>query len=251
MYKSVKMIRLDINKKEKQMVVILSKANKKWQRNILLFFTPFIFKMVIIPLFWSLRKKRIGDEHYQRLMQSKKPFIITFWHYGILGAAIGSGEVPQIAMASASADGDFIASILNSNGVKTVRGSRNRGGIGALKGLIKGVRRGLCPVLVADGSQGPAKVAQAGAILLASRTGIPILPVAWSFKKYKTLRSWDRTVMPLPFSPMIEMVGEPLHVPEKLDADGIEQCREELETQLNELYKKTWEFFDITDHTKS
>ncbi len=215
-----------------------------------LFLTPFIFRLLIIPLFWSLRKKRLGGEHYQELVRSGKPFIVTFWHYGVFCAAVASSDVPQIAMASASADGDFIARILNSRGIETVRGSRNRGGLGALKGLIKGIKRGLSPVLVADGSQGPARVAQAGGILLASRTGTPILPVAWSLKKYKVFRSWDRTVMPLPFSPMIEMVGVPLHVPPKLDADGLDQYRQKLEDQLNSLYGKAWGMFDVIDHTK-
>jgi lysophospholipid acyltransferase (LPLAT)-like uncharacterized protein len=224
--------------------------NKKWKRKVLLFLTPWLFKLVVIPLFWTLRKKRLGDVHHQALLSSGKPFIITFWHYGVLCAAFCSGRSPQIAMASASRDGDFIAAILNGMGIETVRGSRSRGGIGALKGLIKGVKRGLCPVLVADGSQGPPRVAQAGGVLLASRTGIPILPMVWAFQHYKVFRSWDRTVFPLPFSPMIEMAGEPLAVPPKLDSDGIEEYRKILEDRLNGLYEQAWGMFGITEHGK-
>jgi lysophospholipid acyltransferase (LPLAT)-like uncharacterized protein len=224
--------------------------DKKRKHKILLFLIPIVFKMVILPLFWTLRRKRVGEEHHLELLVSGKPFIITFWHYGVFCAAAASGKVPQIAMASASRDGDYIACILNAMGVETVRGSRNRGGLGALKGLMKGVKRGLGPVLVADGSQGPPKVAQAGGILLSSRTGIPILPVAWSFKKYKVFKSWDRTMIPLPFSPMIEMIGEPLQVPPKLDSEGLEEYRLILEERLNGLYKKAWGLFDIKDHTK-
>ncbi len=228
----------------------MSTSTNKWQQKILLFLTPLVFRLVVIPLFWSLRKKNIGDENYQRLKDSKKPFVLTFWHYGVFGAVMCSGDVPQVAMASASSDGDFVARILQVTGVETVRGSRNRGGVGALKGLLKGVKRGLCPVLVADGSQGPAKVAQAGGVLLASRTGIPILPVAWSFEKYITFRSWDRLVVPLPFSPVIRISGEPLYVPAKLDADGIDKYRKELGNRLNDLYDKAWGAFGLTDHRK-
>ena len=232
------------------MAKMLSKSTKKIQRKIALFLTPYIFKSVILPLFWSLSLKRSGNAYYQDLLASDTPFIITFWHYGVFCAAVGSGQCPQIAMSSSSRDGDFIARILKSMGVETVRGSRNRGGLGALKGLIKGVKRGLCPVLVADGSQGPARVAQGGGVLLASRTGIPIMPVAWSFKRYKVFRSWDRTVFPLPFSSMVELIGEPLQVPPKLDAEGLEEYRKKLEDQLNALYKEAWGVFNITDHAR-
>lgn len=230
-------------------VGLLSSRKKKWHQRLLLFLAPFIFKMVVLPLFWSLPKRTIGGEQYRQLLDSGSPFIITFWHYAVVCAVVGSGGIPQIAMASASGDGDFIAGILDGMGVETVRGSRNRGGLGALKGLMKGVRRGLSPVLVADGSQGPAMVAQAGGILLASRTEIPIIPMAWAFKRYKIFGSWDRTMLPLPFSPMVEIIGEALHVPPKLDSQGIESYRQKLEEQLNGLYVEAWSQFDITDHT--
>lgn len=215
-----------------------------------MFLAPFIFKALIIPLFWTLRKKQLGGDYYQKLIKSGKPYIVTFWHYSIFCAVISSGTFPAVAMASASRDGEFIVRILNDIGIETVRGSRNRGGIGALKGLLKGVKRGLCPVLVADGSQGPARIAQGGSILMASLTGIPVIPVAWSFKHYKVFRSWDRTVLPLPFSPMVELIGEPLQVPPKLDAEGLEEYRKKLEDRLNDLYKNAWGMFDITDHAK-
>ncbi len=226
----------------------MAKSQKKLKQKMLVFLVPLIFKILILPLFWTLKKKRLGEEYHDRLLASGKPFIITFWHYGVVCAAVASGQAPQIAMASASRDGDYIAAILEAMGVETVRGSRNVGGVGALKGLLKGVKRGLHPVLVADGSQGPARIAQAGGVLLASRTGIPILPMGWSFERYKVFRSWDRTMIPLPFSRMIKIVGEPLHVPPKLDADGLERYRKLLEDRLNGLYNEAWAVFGIEDH---
>ena len=151
-------------------------------------------------------------------------------------------------MVSASEDGEFVARILARQGVVAVRGSRNRGGFAALKGLIALLRQGYNAAIVADGSQGPARAMQAGAVLLAGKSGAPILPLAVAADRYWAFRSWDRTLLPKPFARLDLWYGEPMTVPENPGQEEVEHCRLEMERRLNGLYVQAWAGFGKEAH---
>ena len=152
------------------------------------------------------------------------------------------------AMVSASRDGEYIAKLAQQFGFTAARGSRNNKGVEGLKQLFRAIRDGNNCAIVADGSQGPPLVAQPGAILLAARTGAPIIPMLWSAKSYLTVRSWDRTVIPKPFSRIDFYYGEAIHVPADVKADGIEAYRLLLEERLNGLYAEAWAIYSKAQH---
>lgn len=221
---------------------------KKWQHKLLLFLAPFVYKVVMGFVITSCRKEMHGKEIWQELLDSGQPFILTFWHYNVLYASLSGGRLPMVAMVSPSKDGEFIARIMESKGITTVRGSRSKGGVGAIKGLLKAVRQGLSPVIIADGSQGPAQVVQGGSIIIAGRAGIPIVPMNWAFSRYKLFRSWDKTLLPLPFARMVWVVGEPLQVPKGLDGEEVEAYRLLLEERLAATYEAAWAAFGKKNH---
>ncbi|HID03684.1 MAG TPA: hypothetical protein EYP18_10825, partial [Desulfobacterales bacterium] len=113
---------------------------------------------------------------------------------------------------------------------------------------IRNMRDGRNAGIVADGSQGPARVVQAGSIVLSSRAGVPILPMVWSCNRYKRFGSWDGTALPLPFSKIDFFYGEPLIVPPKIKSEEMEKQRLILENRLNNLYAKAWALQDKTEH---
>ena len=143
-------------------------------------------------------------------------------------------------LVSASEDGEYIARLAQCLDFHTVRGSSNRGGLRALKELLSYLESGCHVGMVADGSQGPPLVAQAGSILLASKSGSPILPIAWSASRSFSFNSWDRTCIPLPFAKIDFFYGEPMSVPEQISKEEIETYRLMLEENMNKLYKKAW-----------
>jgi len=211
---------------------------------------PVIFGLLTRLLFATCRITWVGREHLQRLDREKRPLIAAFWHYGVfLILHLSRGKRKWVAMVSSSKDGEYVARIVESFGFETVRGSRNRGGIGALKGLVKAVKeRGLSAAIVADGSQGPPLLAQPGAVLLASHSGAAVVPVGWAADRYWSFRSWDRTVLPKPFARVLVEVGEPLVVPGGLDSAGLEQYRQELGRRLQAIYLRTWAGFGREGH---
>jgi hypothetical protein len=97
------------------------------------------------------------------------------------------------------------------------------------------MRAGRAAGFTLDGPRGPARVAQAGAVWLASATGNPLLPFHLEASSHWSLRSWDRTQIPKPFSTVALVVGEPIEVPKEAPGDTLEQARQELERRLSVL----------------
>ncbi len=186
---------------------------------------------------------RVTEHHGRHLFrpeESGKMAIASFWHYSILFIFFLFRRYRATVMVSASRDGEYIARLAGCFGFATARGSRNQRGTTALKELLRAVRDGDSAALVADGSQGPPRVAQPGAIVLAARTGVPIVPVAWSASRYTVVCSWDRTAIPWPFSRVEVVYGEPIMVPPHLSPAQTEEYRQLLEERLNRLYGEAW-----------
>lgn len=213
--------------------------------------------LAVIPrlLSWLIRawfatcRVTVHDAHYrEQCREYDNPVIATFWHYAILYNFYHMREKTGVAMVSASKDGEYIARLAGCFGYATVRGSRNRKGMQAMKEMMKYIGEGRHAALVADGSQGPPLVVQPGSILLASKTEAPILPMLWSASRYYAINSWDRLVIPKPFSRIDFFYGEPIFVPKDLKAEGIEVYRLQLERNLNSIYQKAWGLYGKTKH---
>lgn len=174
--------------------------------------------------------------------------IAPFWHYSIIYLFYHLCKYGGAVLVSASRDGEFVARTAERFGLEAVRGSSNRQGAQALKKLLKAMKAGKHIGIVADGSQGPARVFQPGAVFLASKTGAPILPMAWAADRYITFNSWDLTVLPMLFSRIVLCYGKPLAVPPKLDSQGIEEYRLKVEEELNRIYEQVWAEFGKKNH---
>jgi lysophospholipid acyltransferase (LPLAT)-like uncharacterized protein len=203
----------------------------------------------LIKIWFATFRVTVHDVRYrEQCREHDNPVIATFWHYAILYNLYHMRKKTGVAMVSASKDGEYIARLVNFFGFAAVRGSRNRKGMQAMKEMMKLVGEGRHAAIVADGSQGPPQIVQAGSILLASKTEAPILPLLWSASCYYAINSWDRMVIPKPFSRVDLFYGEPIHVPKDLKADGIEEYRLQLEGNLNGIYQKAWGLYGKTEH---
>ncbi len=203
----------------------------------------------LMRLWFATCRVEVHNEEYLRSSYgSEKAVVASFWHYTIIYLFYFVRKYPATAMVSASEDGDYIAGLAGQLGFNVVRGSSNNRGVGALKKLMRAVRNGENSAIVADGSQGPVRIAQPGAVLLASRTGVPMLPMAWSASRYMTIKSWDKTAVPMPFSRIDFYYGELIFVPRKANGDEIERYRLQLEQSLNALYTTAWGSYDKLEH---
>ena len=138
-------------------------------------------------------------------------------------------------MVSGSSDGEWAARSLSSWGQIPIRGSRHKGGLLAIKEMARIMRQQGCKAgIVADGSKGPARIAQKGAIILARETGAPVVPTGFAARPAFKFNSWDRMILPLPGSKVVIVFGRPISVPPDARGIRIEEFRRNLEDSLNE-----------------
>jgi lysophospholipid acyltransferase (LPLAT)-like uncharacterized protein len=139
------------------------------------------------------------------------------------------------AMVSASKDGAFLANVLEHFGVQPVRGSTSRRGPQALRELTSWARRNYDLAITPDGPRGPRYVAQEGVIALAQLTGRPIIPVSFNLGWKIRPNSWDRFLIPLPFSRCEFIFEKAFVVPRETPEAGREKFRLQLEQALNQI----------------
>jgi lysophospholipid acyltransferase (LPLAT)-like uncharacterized protein len=202
----------------------------------------------LMRLWFASCRLTVRDDAAFREYAGHDTGIAAFWHYSFLFLFYYFRPYPSAVMVSASKDGEYIARLAQRMGHVAVRGSSNRGGFKALREMISQLRQGKNAAIVADGSQGPARQAQAGCILMASKSGKPIFPLAWAAKPALIFHSWDRTVVPLPFARVIVRHGEALSVPPDVNAEQVEVYRLQLEERLNALYDAAWGEFGQAGH---
>jgi len=166
--------------------------------------------------------------------QGRQP-IFAFWHGRILTATLYFRDRGIVVITSENFDGEWIARIIRRFGYDTARGSTSRGGARALAQLRREMRAGRPAAFTIDGPRGPERVAQPGAIWLASATGQPIVPFHIEAESFWTVKSWDRHQVPKPGSEVAIAIGDPMDIPPEADEATIERCRRELELALARL----------------
>lgn len=187
-----------------------------------------------IRLVWLTGRWRIDNaEVADRLVAEGRPFIACFWHGRMLMIPNAwKYEAPVSILISRHRDGVFISRTLNHLGVGTIAGSSSRGGGGALVAMVRALKRGEYLGITPDGPRGPRMRAAPGAAAAAKLSGAVLLPVSYSATRRKVLSSWDRFVVPFPFTRGIVRIGQPIEVAGDADETRLEQARHKLETEL-------------------
>lgn len=193
----------------------------------------------IIDLIFATSRMDVEGEETARPLLSSRRFIAAFWHSRILGLSYRYQGWNAIALVSRSKDGEIIAQTIRRQGNETIRGSSSRGGLRALSRLIKLLRRSPRPaIIIPDGPRGPRFKVHPGVVLLASKTGYPILPLTYSARRVKIFSSWDRFILPLPFNQCRIVFGSPVHVPFNAGPNTLERRRTQLEAELDRITRK-------------
>lgn len=195
--------------------------------------------------------KHVGKENFSNQVDKGGSVIAIFWHGRIMMipffADFYMKNPPMYAMTSLHRDGRMIARALECLGFKTVGGSRAKknkegaivkdgGGTRAFIELMnifktKQAFFGTPP----DGPRGPYQYLSPGMLKLAQKTGVPVMPVAYSAKRAKLLGTWDKFMVPAPFNKGVFMYGKLYKVPLALKGDAFEKFRKEKEKELQKL----------------
>jgi len=189
---------------------------------------------VIIRLYWmTLKVKR---HNYKGFLEVKKT---SNW---IFALSHGRMFVPVwlhrrdgiTTLVSQSKDGEMVARLVKGIGHKTVRGSSHRGAVGGLKSIIKAGRQGPVAMMI-DGPRGPIDEPKIGSIAIARATQSPIIPITCSCDNPIIFSSWDKFLLPKPFSTVLMSYGEPIAVPKRANEEEMEEIRNNLKKSLMDL----------------
>jgi lysophospholipid acyltransferase (LPLAT)-like uncharacterized protein len=168
----------------------------------------------------SLRVELLHGEYVADVQSRGVPFLLSLWHGRMFLPIDAHRRQGVVTMASKSADGDIITSWLEKNGYIVVRGSTTRGGSEAFRRMVHHVRAGRNAALTVDGPKGPARVVQPGVVRLARLTGAWILPISFSSSWPLFFRSWDRHLVPKPFSRTFLSYGRPFPIGSELSDEA-------------------------------
>ena len=186
----------------------------------------------------TIRFEISGWENFRSIERAGKLPIYSFWHDRIFAGTYFFRNRGIVVITSQSLDGEYIARFIQRLGYGSVRGSSSRGGVGALIEMIRLMRSGLPMAFTVDGPRGPRYEAKSGPVLLAKKTGNPMLPFIVECRKYWTVKSWDRLQIPRPFTRAKLVINEPIYVPADAQDADVEIYRRKLQDSLDDLVAK-------------
>lgn len=192
---------------------------------------------------WTLRLERHIAPEALPFLNGEKQAIYAFWHGRLfLFPCFKPKKRPVQVLISGHSDGRLISRVIAWFDMGTVEGSTSKKGVTALRGLLKAVKAGDNIVITPDGPRGPRQEVVPGVIYMAKTTGLPIIPATWSATPCKRLRSWDRFMIPAPFSRGMIIIGAPVFLGESVPEE--EACKQ-LADLLNALTRQADEAMGV------
>lgn len=194
-----------------------------------------VFFLAIRIIGSSIRWNTEGIEHLRAVESAGKVPIYCLWHNRIFAGTYFLRHRKIVVITSQSLDGEYIARFLKRLGFGTIRGSSTRGGVKALVEMIRSMRHGLAMAFTVDGPRGPRYSAKKGAVMLAKKTGNPMLPFTVELENFWTINSWDKLQIPKPFTGARFVYAQPIYVDPDADHVGVDEKLDELQRSLESI----------------
>jgi lysophospholipid acyltransferase (LPLAT)-like uncharacterized protein len=179
-----------------------------------------------------------GWDNFESIVSQGQIPIYSAWHSEVLLSTYFWKHRQIVVMTSQSFDGEYIARFIKRFGYGAARGSSTRGSTGAMVEMVRLMRLGRPAGFTIDGPKGPRHVAKMGSVLLAKKTGQPIMPFSVTAQHYWQANSWDRLQVPKPFTRARVDIARPIYVPSDANNQELLTKRNELQQALDELKRR-------------
>ncbi|OFX07332.1 MAG: hypothetical protein A2516_01705 [Alphaproteobacteria bacterium RIFOXYD12_FULL_60_8] len=200
-------------------------------RSALFFLIALYIRLIHVTSRWTV----VGLEYPAPFWRERKPFIPVFWHNRMMlmpYAWENPQSNPVSILASGHRDGQFMVKVMAYFHIGTITGSAHRGGTEALRIMLKRLKAGEWVGLTPDGPKGPRYRVKPGVVTLARMSGLPIIPATHATSRRKVVKSWDRFMVPLPFSRAVYVWGPPIYIARDEDEEA---ARLRVEAALTEV----------------
>ncbi len=205
---------------------------KAWWRTV----RPGILAPILYPLVLgigrSLRLKVVGFDPF---VNPDEALVFAGWHGKSMVPAVYFRQRGYYVIISHSRDGEIQNGVFTRFGFKAIRGSSGRGGVKALIESVRVLKEGARMALTPDGPRGPSGVVQDGIIMMAQKSGAGMVPVGVAARPCWHVKTWDRYMVPVPFSRTVLIFGEPLYVARTANRDEMEMARLQLQTEIHRI----------------
>ena len=195
-----------------------------------IYFFPALLMRVVFKIFFRVE---IIDPN--QICKNPRGVIGLVWHNRLLflpTAFPARLRQHTFAMVSASRDGQYLSDFLKHFSIRTLRGSSSRKGANALLGAINAIDNKCNVIITPDGPRGPKYRIKKGAVMMASKTGAPLVPVTINSSKCWQLKSWDNFQIPKPGAKLTLIIGDPINVPQNINDSTLEDLRIKVEQAL-------------------
>lgn len=200
------------------------KAWKKRQAYRLIPLFPPLASFFIRGLTSSLRIRFTGHPGVFEMIEQKRPFVMVCFHGRQFLLVHHWGNWPVVAMTSISYMGEIQSRVLKGFGFETIPGSRSKGGAKVLGQMVRLVRSGKVGAFAVDGPRGPYREVKPGAVYVARKLGVPVVPVSTSAYPSTVMENlWDRYLLPAPFAKAVVHYGEPLYLDGTMNDEAVER----------------------------
>lgn len=206
------------------------------RQRLMLKLAPTLIATLMKALLATCTKELRHKERIDATLAAHGHAILAIWHETSCMAAVLFRNSGYHTLASYSFDGEMAVRVLRRLGILAVRGSSSNGGTDAIRNLAEALRHVPCVGFTLDGPRGPRREAKAGIAVLSARTGLPVIPLAFTATPAWRLKSWDRMPIPKPFSRIVMDCGEPISPPPGDSPEEVEQMRLRVQTSLNALH---------------
>jgi lysophospholipid acyltransferase (LPLAT)-like uncharacterized protein len=194
----------------------------------------------------TLRYEVLGWQHAEHVHASGKRIIWAFWHRIIIPIVWWHRNKGVVVMNTTAFDGQWTRKVIEWLGFGTAQGSSSRGGLRGLAVMARHLEEGVDCAFTIDGPRGPRYVAKPGPVMLARKTGCPVMVFHIGVDRGKTFqRTWDHFLLPAPFARAVILFAPPIYVPSDAGAEMLEAKHAEMQRELERVRDVAEEWFAL------
>jgi lysophospholipid acyltransferase (LPLAT)-like uncharacterized protein len=219
-----------------------------WSRRIQIPLIAALVYSVIRVLGPTLRFEVLGWQNAENVYASGRRCIWAFWHRVIIPVVWWRRNCGVVVMNTTAFDGQWTRKVIEWMGYGTAQGSSSRGGLRGLAVMARRIQEGRDCAFTIDGPRGPRYVAKPGPVMLARRTGAPVVVFHIGVEHGKTFeKTWDHFLLPRLFTRTIMIFAPPIEVPPDADSVLLEAKHGEMQKELERVRDIAESWFTLSE----
>jgi lysophospholipid acyltransferase (LPLAT)-like uncharacterized protein len=200
-----------------------------------------VLRIIITAGYWFIRlvgptlRVSVSREDGAQETIGQRPLIVSFWHACMIPATYVCRDIGVRVMSSNSYDGEYMGRIIRKFGFVAVKGSSSRNAVRALLGLRRALHEGWTVAFSLDGPRGPRYKVKPGPVALARSSAVPLSVFHMAVDRAWILNTWDRLIIPKPFSRVLMRFGKMIVVPPHATDEDLELYQQQLQESLDRV----------------